>query len=809
MQKKALCRVIAVSATFSLLAANSVVAAFADPPVGGPPGQVNNPGNGNAGSPPGLGGGLPPGLGGGLPPGLIDNPGLGGGLPPGLVNNPGNGGSPPGLGGGLPPGLVNNPGNAGGLPPGLVNNPAFNNAAFTNNPVVNSLINGGGPLNFTPPGLAQINATQNAQLNSVNVNLSNILNNQNLNNIINSGTGGPGILANQTQNTLNLLSNSNSNPPGPGGYGINGPGHQPNENAEDAPGHGYDAGPGMGPGNGLAYGHWGTPGGGGEDPPGGGGDPPGGGGDPPGGGGDPPGGGGDPPGGGSDPPGGGGGPPGVTPPGGGSTPGGGLPQIIANITSTILDTTLGSEQFTNTFNVPGFLTSNNVPTDQQKWRTISTEDPEHLQLIRLTAGVPDVTVPWTVASNRPQPYAFDNDDQTIILAAPGSVFAASADHTLTVKEGSVVIVNGANPTTVITPMGTATVPAMSSTGVALGRFGDMRVASMTGESPQVLLAYKGNTGNVQIASDTEAKFSVAAIASQGTSDFVAGPDSIPSPVAGLSINKGEIDYANAPYWQRLACCDEMALTEGMRAQIQAVKKQLRESGKSLPDSCAEQQITQYGTPSVHIQPIAFVSPSIDLVPSGEIVSRNLSNVIVREFSNSKSQVSEDGTIEVGRGSTVVEAKQATTVKIGPATVQLAKGTIALFNQVGNVVKVKNLHDSAAHSTRVIIGTQRLELMPGQEALIGDSESAVLRAIRVDNVGRRRVHVVTTGGYSVGTSEFSVLTAIHEDAVLTAIWKRNHHEDRSMRESVLKMAACIYTATATRGLYERLSSSRTF
>jgi len=435
-------------------------------------------------------------------------------------------------------------------------------------------------------------------------------------------------------------------------------------------------------------------------------------------------------------------------------------------------------------------------TDLIRFRQLDIDPRDGLQLIVLIPGNPGVSTPWIVASYNLQPYGFQDDDTTTILATPGTVFAATNDHTILVKEGSVVVVAGGTGTTIQTAYGTAFVAANTSSGITVSHFGDVKVASLEGDATQVDLAYKGNSAKVLVADNSELSISPNQIATAGASDYVTGPDATKSPVSGLSTNTGELDLETAPYWGRLNCIDESALTGSMVGRINQVRKAIKDSGKKLPATCIEYQLHGFSGAQVHLRAIGMVTPTVEAVKKYEMVSTSIDGSPVYYMGETPSM--HNGKMVVSNSHILIDAAHPAVISAGTAEVHVGHGAVAVIEERAGVSKVRNLCDNGGNSVVVNVGGNHITLLPGQEVITGGSETATMRAMTSDKVARRRMKM---GGAMI-SAEFSLLSLVREDALVKEVLRHKTGDD--VRDRVLKMAACLYTATAGRGSYESVA-----
>lgn len=434
-----------------------------------------------------------------------------------------------------------------------------------------------------------------------------------------------------------------------------------------------------------------------------------------------------------------------------------------------------------------------------------------LQIITLDDSLAEADNAWTVATYRNQPYNLSSESDAILLPSPGTSFIPVSDHVVRLKEGTIVVMAGQTAVTIVTAFGSIVVPAGSTAGVIADRFGNVRLASLHGDPAAFNLQHRGVEKSVAVALSKEVTVGSAQVASAGGSDYTP---LIPSrdDFGGLHMSSSGVDHKSAPYWQRLASADETALSQSAASRLHQVMAAVS-SGKQMP-KLGGPPSSAGGPLDIHMRPIAHVTTTATNFsrPFDKLETLETDDATVRKFANSIVTSSVASGLSVTSGEALIHARKAVDIKVAHHTVHLAKGTLALISVEGTIAKVRNICNTSSHSMHVVIDNHTVNLLAGQEMVIAPDHAAAIAQMREDRIGRRRIHSQTVApNLGTATSEFSIVSLLQEDPLMRTIYRSDERVDKVAMDRVLKIGACLFTATNGHGAYERVlaSGSRTY
>lgn len=169
---------------------------------------------------------------------------------------------------------------------------------------------------------------------------------------------------------------------------------------------------------------------------------------------------------------------------------------------------------------------------------------------------------------------------------------------------------------------------------------------------------------------------------------------------------------------------------------------------------------------------------------------------------SKVTFDENGQAEFHKGEILVWASKATVVNTPAGTVTMIPGTIALISGDSNAVSINNLHDSARRSVklRTAEGLQ-ISLSGGHSLVCASSEAYLKVALHSPEIGRREVRTWSSkDGKAFTRSEISLVTLLHESALLHELSKRPTKVEKVIVDKIIKMAVCLQSATSSHGAF---------
>jgi hypothetical protein len=92
---------------------------------------------------------------------------------------------------------------------------------------------------------------------------------------------------------------------------------------------------------------------------------------------------------------------------------------------------------------------------------------------------------WIVSNTSFQPFYFHNDRKTVVMASPGTTFAADNNYVLDLKDGKLTAITGEQGIVIQTNKGPVNIPAMSTVSVEQNGQNVVRVANLSGGKTNV------------------------------------------------------------------------------------------------------------------------------------------------------------------------------------------------------------------------------------------------------------------------------------------------------------------------------------
>lgn len=433
---------------------------------------------------------------------------------------------------------------------------------------------------------------------------------------------------------------------------------------------------------------------------------------------------------------------------------------------------------------------------------------DRLKVIKLDDSLASVGVPWVVATYQPQPYAFAGDSQSLILASPGTVFAVTDDHTVTLKQGSVVIVAGSQNARVITPSGTVNIADHSAAGVTQDRFGSVHVASLVGEKASMKLP--GIDAPMEVANNSQMSIVSNKVASLGAMDFVPVFDKKSSDgISNFRMSNRQLDLENAPITDAFKCVDQSDMSLAMKSGLTGLFKGMKNAGQNMPQGCSSNIHSGIGNFNASVTPIAYVEPATVKMPefSAKTLGTNIGGHRVIKAPGADIIEVSDSDFSIKNGEVLVEAAKTTTIKIRQYSVELKKGTVALISVNSKRIKIHNLCESALGSMTLDNGKSPISVAAGHEVILGSTTGEINSEMKHDGIARRRVHMLEAAdGSSSSIAEFSMVSLATQNKCIKHLFVSADNSDKAIKERVLKMAACLMHVTSARGSYQQVASA---
>ena len=406
---------------------------------------------------------------------------------------------------------------------------------------------------------------------------------------------------------------------------------------------------------------------------------------------------------------------------------------------------------------------------------------------------------WVVITNKGQPYALQGDDGTLIIGTPGTIFGQTGDHTITLKQGSILVVAGAG-LDIQTPLGLISVKPGGAAGISEGRFGGLDIANLGSDKVVLSANYKGNTSQVTVGSNQQLDVSTSEIATAGASDFVPSADSMAAIVAGLTGSTSNVtDGKN--FLAMLQAASTSNLSPGLRASLNGLLQSLmgigNAQGNKSPLSYRPSEDGKYYVP------VGFAVPTTSVLNMDEMSLVTLTGVQARCLVSTQMTTDQGGKVNLKDGDVLVDSNKATEVMAGNCRITVAKKTIALISRKGDLVKVRNIVENSADSVTVTVGSNRaIILHAGQEAVSAPTKEALNSALKADSVARRHIRAVDSDKEHLTVSEFSIISLCSNSKLMNRMIRSEQSDDKRVYEKMLKMAACLSQVTSSHGAYEQ-------
>jgi hypothetical protein len=450
---------------------------------------------------------------------------------------------------------------------------------------------------------------------------------------------------------------------------------------------------------------------------------------------------------------------------------------------------------------------------------------------------------WMVAGGSCQPFSFEGDDGSVVVGSGGTTFAPTKTKTILLKEGKMVAVAGKTGTIIETKQGNVHIPADGSTIVEQKQSGVIRVANLSGAKTDVAVTKNGETKIVSAEAGEE-----VFIADEGLADEelipVDGVDREPISgavaIAGTKVKKVKFDRRMMAEREQLLICNTGCFTVAMRKKIENMKQDMGAdqplsishrsdsgiktgaaggtmtrqasapatgSGSSTGSSSASGSATQLGPVSTNtvestdLVPIGFLNSGASAAGAGAgVYTLNTNNAVVKHTGRAKLTMDKE-LINVKNGEMVIDSHKQTIVKAGGYTFTIAPNTIALVSSIGDVVKVTNLYESGTNSIRGLVSGKTVDIAAGQEVLFGPADGSLIRALKGDSIGRRRLRTIDLPNKrAITRCEVSLVSLLTQGDVLSHIRISTKPADRQLTEKLLKMSAVLTTVTASHGAF---------
>lgn len=373
---------------------------------------------------------------------------------------------------------------------------------------------------------------------------------------------------------------------------------------------------------------------------------------------------------------------------------------------------------------------------------------------------------WVVAPDDSHPYILEADRECVITADKGTIFALSAEHEVTLKNGSLKVMAGHFPVSIKTGIGSVSVQPHNFAFIRQTTFGNVSVFSSKPSAMELVFA--GVTRN-----SSRKEFSATRVAHAPVGYSELRVATVTTPV-GITINSGGTGIAG-----------KNLVEDGRRAQAVA-------SGK-LP---------------VEATPLASAGNGIfNQFPStgrtDSVQTFSAAGVVMRYLSNTRIDADKLGNLTLATGEVLVDASRDVSLKAGSWIVSMQRGSLALVKWQDGILTVKDIVDNGGNSVVVMRGTSTMALNPGIEAVCGTRAGDY---IHKDGLARRNIKTEQYGGnMEIAHGEISIVSLAANHRLVSSVLATSGAEERAIRERVIKMAAVLTQVTASHGAYKQAAS----
>ncbi len=197
-------------------------------------------------------------------------------------------------------------------------------------------------------------------------------------------------------------------------------------------------------------------------------------------------------------------------------------------------------------------------------------------------------------------------------------------------------------------------------------------------------------------------------------------------------------------------------------------------------------------------PVAFTP--VTTTPG--IFMMNVGTALIEYNAVAQIDANQVGVVSLNSGEALIMASDDTILNIYEHQVLVKAGTIALVSHEDGVTKVRNLYEQTAgtNGLQALVANQSIGASAGTEIVLSPDADMLLSAIKKDSVGRRMLRSANVGDLKVATCEISLVSLTPSTDLLPLVFHSKHKVDRAIAEKLIKMAACLSSATAGHGAY---------
>jgi hypothetical protein len=206
-----------------------------------------------------------------------------------------------------------------------------------------------------------------------------------------------------------------------------------------------------------------------------------------------------------------------------------------------------------------------------------------------------------------------------------------------------------------------------------------------------------------------------------------------------------------------------------------------------------------------LEPIAFLHPSAGQRPqssSPEIKENPISIQLWTKDAFTKVKQLSKTHLELIQGEILLAPSQGCILRVGSSLFTISPGTICMVAFNGKTVSMRNLHENRFGSL-IMTGANPVPIGVGCELIVSDTSKEITEALRQQNIARRGVGNIFLLEKEVAVmAEFSPLSVLQNSKTLTPIVNARSRSEKTLRNKLVKTAACLSLVTSHRGNFKK-------
>ncbi len=434
---------------------------------------------------------------------------------------------------------------------------------------------------------------------------------------------------------------------------------------------------------------------------------------------------------------------------------------------------------------------------------------------------------YIVCTKINQPFYFENDPRTIVLGTTGTVFTPNADNTITLKTGKILALAGDNDLKVISGNMVSILPAHSS-AIIVNNDNQSRVAALTGASIKAVLVKPINElvipkGKELVVASNKVNEDVILDKTSGINRQLLSKQEFPE--LGLVVVQASFDRASLANAVALQMWNLNCFTGNILQRVTEFKNELNTPITGFNQTNPNMPFTSFINSSGNKVTALINHPnqnnSIELVAYSsvkQINSTNIDSLHNLKFAGGNLIYNNSSTVAIDpsqskltliNGEILVNPAKDVIVAANNKEITVKANTIALISCKDKNTIVRNLCDNSKHG--VIInhnstdGNAKLfDLNYGTEAIITDAKTNVQDILHNEAVGRRNIKLkYLTHNQMLIHSEVSMVNLFAQSPVLEMLFEAEGHDAKTIRDRIIKMAACLQVVTTSHGFYSKM------